>query len=137
MRALGAVEAADPEEALAHGPFDVALELVGGAGVATLVQSMNTSGRIVVIGVGAGSRVEIDLLAMMHKRLTLRASTLRARPIVEKAAVARAVEAHVVPLLASGPVRVPVAATFPMSEATDAYERFAIGGKFGKIVLQT
>jgi NADPH:quinone reductase-like Zn-dependent oxidoreductase len=60
---------------------------------------------------------------------------LRARTVEEKSAVARLVEANAVPLLASGAVRVPVAERFPMSAADEAYERFAGGGKFGKIVL--
>jgi NADPH:quinone reductase-like Zn-dependent oxidoreductase len=62
-------------------------------------------------------------------------STLRARSLEEKAAVARAVESHVVPLLASERISVPVADTFPLDDAHAAYERFAAGSKFGKIVL--
>jgi NADPH:quinone reductase-like Zn-dependent oxidoreductase len=57
------------------------------------------------------------------------------RSLEDKASAARAVEHHVVPLLASRAVRVPVAETFAMSEAEAAYERFAAGGKLGKIVL--
>jgi NADPH:quinone reductase-like Zn-dependent oxidoreductase len=71
----------------------------------------------------------------MHKRATIRGSTLRPRPLEEKAIAARAVERHVLPLLGSGRVRVPVAATFPMPEAAAAYERFAAGAKLGKVVL--
>ncbi len=65
------------------------------------------------------------------------ASTLRARSRREKADVAAAVAAHVLPLLADGRVRVPVADTFPLPEADAAYERFARGGKLGKVVLVT
>jgi NADPH:quinone reductase-like Zn-dependent oxidoreductase len=65
------------------------------------------------------------------------ASTLRARPLEEKAATARAVEKHVLPLIESGTVRVPVAETFALGEVEAAYERFAQGGKLGKIVLTT
>jgi NADPH:quinone reductase len=63
------------------------------------------------------------------------ASTLRARPLEEKAATARAMERSVLPLLERGDVRVPVAATFPLAEVGAAYERFTAGGKLGKVVL--
>jgi NADPH:quinone reductase-like Zn-dependent oxidoreductase len=85
--------------------------------------------------VGGGAKVELDLLGLMHRRARISASTLRARSIFEKAAVAGKVEAHVLPHLEAGRLRVPVEATFPMDRAADAYERFAAGGKFGKIVL--
>ena len=62
-------------------------------------------------------------------------STLRARTRREKADVAAAVAAHVLPLLASSRIRVPVCAAFPMADATGAYDRFAAGGKLGKVVL--
>jgi len=135
VAALGAVAAVAPEEAADHGPFDVALELVGAASLPGVVASMALGGRISVIGVGAGARVELDLLTVMGKRLRLSGSTLRARSAVDKAVVAAAVEAHVVPLLAAGTVRVPVAATFPLEHAADAYARFAAGAKLGKVVL--
>ena len=73
--------------------------------------------------------------AGMGKRGTLRASTLRARPLEEKAATARAMEREVLPLFAAGRLSVPIAATFGLDEAEDAYARFAAGGKLGKIVL--
>jgi NADPH:quinone reductase-like Zn-dependent oxidoreductase len=65
------------------------------------------------------------------------ASTLRARPLEEKADAMRKVEKHVLPLVEAGTVKVPVAETFPLDEAEAAYERFASGGKLGKIVLMT
>jgi len=133
---LGA-RACVPEEAPGLGPYDVVLELVGGPGIAQHLEALATGGRLAVIGVGAGARVEVDLLALMTRRAVLRGSTLRARPAAEKAAVASALARHVVPLLAAGRLRVPVAATFPLADASAAYERFAAGGKFGKIVLVT
>ena len=66
---------------------------------------MNLDGRIVVIGVGAGFKAEVNLLALMGKRGALRGSTLRARPLEEKAATARLMEKHVLPLFASGALR--------------------------------
>ena len=72
---------------------------------------------------------------MMARRATIRASTLRARTPEEKASTARALERHVLPLFASGALRVPVAATYPLTEVAQAYERFAAGGKLGKVVV--
>ena len=88
-----------------------------------------------VIGIGAGAKAEINLALLMAKRGAVMASTLRARPLEEKAATARAVEQHVLPLVERGDVRVPVAETFPLDRAAEAYDRFAGGGKLGKIVL--
>jgi putative PIG3 family NAD(P)H quinone oxidoreductase len=134
VAALGA-EAIDPEGFAEHGPFDVVLELVGAPNLVANLDALATSGRIVVIGVGAGATAELNLLALMVKRARIQASTLRARPLEEKAATARALERHVLPLVAAGSLRVPVAATYALDEAPAAYERFAAGGKLGKIVL--
>jgi NADPH:quinone reductase-like Zn-dependent oxidoreductase len=134
---LGADEVIEPDAAPDHGPYDVSLELVGAPGVAAALPALAIGGRIVVIGVGAGVTVELNLLALMGRRGTIRASTLRVRSIEEKAAVTGAVVQEVVPLLAMGNIGVPVAEQVPMARASEAYERFAAGGKFGKIVLVT
>jgi len=73
----------------------------------------------------------------MAKRASIMGSTLRARPLEEKALVARAAEAHVLPMLEGNALRVLVEETFPLEEAAAAYERFDQGGKLGKIVLTT
>jgi NADPH:quinone reductase len=135
VRGLGAHEVVEPPGFEERGPFDVILELVGGPNLAGNLQAVATQGRIVVIGIAAGARAEIDLRALMGKRATLRASTLRARPLEEKAATARAMERHVLPLFDRGALRVPVAATYPLDAAAEAYDAFAAGGKLGKIVL--
>jgi NADPH:quinone reductase-like Zn-dependent oxidoreductase len=135
VAALGADAVLDPAEFTDHGPFDVVLELVGAPELGGDLKALATGGRIVVIGVGAGFKAEVNLLAMMGKRATLRASTLRAGPLEEKALTARAMERHVLPLFASGALRVPVAETFPLEQAVAAYDRFSAGGKLGKIVL--
>ena len=127
----------DPEGFEEHGPFDVVLELVGAPNLAANVGALATGGRIVVIGIGAGAKAELNLGALMGKRGRIMASTLRARPLEEKADTARKVERHVLPLIASGAVKVPVAATFALEEAEAGYERFGQGGKLGKIVLTT
>lgn len=133
----GPVEAVDPESFEEHGPFDVVLELVGATNLAGNLRSLAVGGRISIIGVGGGgSRTEIDLMALMQKRARMHGSTLRARPLEQKADAARRIERHVLPGLAAGEVRVPVAAAFHLEEAPAAYERFAAGAKLGKVVLE-
>jgi len=132
---LGAHEVLDPEGFEERGPFDVILELVGAPNLGPNLKAIGTQGRIVVIGIGAGAKGELNLRDLMTKRATLRASTLRARPLEEKAATAREMEAHVLPLFVAGALRVPIADTFALDRAADAYDRFAEGGKVGKIVL--
>jgi NADPH:quinone reductase len=131
---LGA-EATAPDGFEEHGPFDVVLELVGAPNLPANLNALATLGRIVVIGISAGAQAEIHLAALMGKRGTIRASTLRPRPLEEKAAAMRAVEQHVLPLFESGQLQVPIAETFPLDKAAEAYDRFEQGGKFGKIVL--
>ena len=133
---LGATAVA-PEGFAELGPFDVVLELIGGPNLADDVRSLATGGRISIIGVGGGPKAELSLLDLMGKRGRIHGSTLRARSLEDKANAARAVERHVLPLLAAGTVRVPVEATFPLAEAAAAYERFGAGGKLGKLVLTT
>ena len=125
----------DPVEALDAGPFDVILELVGAPNLEANLKSLNIGGRIAVIGTGAGAKGEINLGLLMVKRARIHGSTLRARPLEGKAAAARLVEAQVLPLFATGRLQVPVDCTFPLDEASAAYDRFAGGGKFGKVVL--
>ncbi len=134
VAALGA-EAIPPEDFAGHGPFDVVLELVGAPNMPENLNALETGGRIVVIGVSAGVKTELNLLALMGKRARIHGSTLRSRPLEEKAITARLLEREVLPLLDTGALRVPIAATFPLEEAAAAYERFAAGGKLGKIVL--
>jgi NADPH:quinone reductase len=117
------------------GPFHVVLELVGAPNIPANLGALATGGRITVIGVGAGAKAELNLLALMGKHARIHGSTLRARPLEEKAIAMRLVEREVLPLFESGDLRVPVAATFPLDEAEQAYERFSAGGKLGKIIL--
>ena len=131
---LGA-EAIAPEGFSEHGPFDVVLELVGAPNFAENLNALATGGRIVVIGVSAGAKEELNLLALMGKRARIHGSTLRARPPEDKALVARRVEREVLPLFQSGALRVLIADAFPLDQAAAAYERFAAGGKLGKVVV--
>jgi len=129
------VRAIEPEGFEQEGPFDVILELVGAINLAANLEALARRGRIAVIGVGAGAKAEINLLALMGKHASIHGSTLRARPLEQKAAAARLVEQSVLPGFASGDLSVPVTATFPLDEVAAAYERFQAGGKLGKVVL--
>jgi putative PIG3 family NAD(P)H quinone oxidoreductase len=132
---LGA-RAIDPGAFEDEGPFDVILELVGAGNLAGNLSALATGGRISVIGVGgSGPKAEINLLAVMQKRARIHGSTLRARSLEEKAAAMRLVEREVLPNFENGALSVRVAETFPLDRAEEAYDRFAAGGKLGKIVL--
>lgn len=134
VAAMGAT-VVEPSAVADHAPFDVVMELVGAVNLDADLRGLATGGRITVIGIGAGATGEINLGLLMAKRARLHGSTLRARPPEAKAAAARLVERHVLPLFASGRLQVPVCATFPLEEAAAAYERFAAGSKLGKVVL--
>ncbi len=133
---LGA-RAIDPEGFEDAGPFDVVLELVGASNLAGQPEvRWPSGGRIAVIGVGGtGPQGEINLLALMQKHARIHGSTLRARPLEQKAAAARLVEKEVLPGFEAGLLTVPVAETFELDRVEDAYARFEAGGKLGKIVL--
>jgi NADPH:quinone reductase len=132
--AMGA-EVIAPEGFAEHGPFDVILELVGAPNLEENLRALGTGGRITIIGVGAGAKGELNLLALMGKRARIHGSTLRARPLEEKALAARLIEREVLPQFESGRLRVPIAETYPLADARTAYDRFAAGAKLGKIVL--
>jgi NADPH:quinone reductase-like Zn-dependent oxidoreductase len=135
VKALGAAVVIAPDDVAAHGPYDVALELVGAASLPTVLPHLATGARVVVIGVGSGAKMEINLHMLMSARARVGGATLRPRSRREKANVAAGVAAHVLPHLASGRIAVPVCATFPMAEVEAAYARFSAGGKLGKVVL--
>jgi len=125
----------DPQEFVDEGPYDVILELVGAPNMPDNLRALQTHGRISVIGTSAGAAIELNLGLLMARRGCIHGSHLRGRALEEKALTARGVEHSVLPLFASGALRVPVAATYPLEEAAKAYDRFAAGGKLGKIVL--
>ncbi len=119
----------------AAGGADVVLDMVGRDYAALNLNSLNAGGRWVVIASLTGAKVEMDLQRIMLKRLTLTGSTLRSRPADEKARLTAAVEATVWPWVASGAVRPPVQAVFPLAQAADAHAELEAGGHIGKIVL--
>ncbi len=119
----------------ASGAYDVILELVGGDHLRKDFERLDHKGRIAVIGVGAGATAEVNFHYLMRARGRVHGSTLRSRGRPEKADVIRRLREDVLPLLEEGRVVVPVHATFPLDQANEAYDAFAAGGKFGKIVL--
>jgi NADPH:quinone reductase len=135
ITALG-VNALAPDEFVEAGPFDVILELVGAPNFLGNLEALALRGRLVIIGVGAGAKTELDLRALMMKRARIMASTMRARSLEEKASATRLVEKAVLPGFVSGDLSIPVAATFPLDDVAAAYDRFKAGGKLGKIVLE-
>ncbi|MGI8794778.1 MAG: alcohol dehydrogenase catalytic domain-containing protein [Acidimicrobiales bacterium] len=135
LRDLGAHDVLVPDDFPGSGPFDVILELIGAVNLAANLEALALGGRIATIGVGAGATAEINLLVLMQKRARIHGSTLRTRPLEQKAAAARLVEQQVLPGVESGRIKVPVHRTFPLKDAAGAYDLFAAGGKLGKIVL--
>ena len=118
-----------------EGEYDVILELVGGDNFAADLDRLAVGGRMVVIGTGAGSRATIDFGALMRKRGPDSRLEAAARSLEEKALVVQRLGRHVLPLVVAGRVRVPVERTFPLDGGRRAYDAFAAGGKFGKLVL--
>ena len=114
---------------------DVILDMVGGEYVDRNIRSLADDGRLVNIGYQSGSKVTVDMMRVMLKRLTLTGSTLRIRPTAIKGAIARAVAEHALPLVASGKVKVPVDSTFALKDAGAAHARMETSAHIGKIVL--
>ena len=117
------------------GKYDVILELVGGDNLRKNLEQLELKGRIALIGFGAGASAEVNFHLLARARGRIHGSTLRARTRAEKTEVIRRLREDVLPLLADGRVTVPVHATYPLEQAEEAYDAFAAGGKFGKIVL--
>jgi len=114
---------------------ELILDMVGGDYVGRNYEAAAVEGRIVQIAFQTSSRVTLDLMRLMLKRLTHTGSTLRARAVADKAAIAAAVEKNVLPLLASGRVKPPIDSTFPLAQASAAHARMESGKHIGKIVL--
>ncbi len=114
---------------------DLILDMVGGDYVGRNYEAAAVEGRIVQIAFLASSRVTLDLMRLMLKRLTHTGSTLRARAVADKAAIARAVENNVLPLIASGRVKPLIDSSFPLVQASAAHARMESGQHIGKIVL--
>ncbi|WP_062318673.1 NAD(P)H-quinone oxidoreductase [Demequina maris] len=118
----------------ALGGADIVLDVVGAAYLATNVAVLRTGGRLVVIGMQKGARGELDLGALLARRASVIGTTLRARPLAERAAIVARVREEVWPLVPAR-VRPVVHATYPLARAADAHRALESGEVFGKVVL--
>jgi putative PIG3 family NAD(P)H quinone oxidoreductase len=116
---------------------DVILDMVGGDYVARNITAAAPDGRIVQIAFLGGTKVSLDLMALMRNRLTLTGSTLRPRSVAFKSAIARQLRDKVWPLIAGGEIRPMVDSTFPLADAAGAHARMESSTHIGKIVLET
>jgi putative PIG3 family NAD(P)H quinone oxidoreductase len=117
------------------GGVNVVLDMVGGEYLQRNLDCLTMEGRLVQIGQLGGWKAQINMTPVLVKRLWITGSTLRARSVAEKAAIARAVHQHVWPLLETGAVRVPVHATFPLARAAEAHRVMESSAHIGKLVL--
>lgn len=114
---------------------EVILDMVGGPYMQRNLDLVAVDGRISQIAFQQGSTAELDMLPLLMKRLTLTGSTLRARPVEMKARLARALETHVLPLLARGEALPRIDSVFPLEKVAEAHARMDGGAHVGKIVL--
>lgn len=114
---------------------DVVLDVLGAGGLATNLAALATGGRLVVIGTQRGSRGELDLGLLMARRASVIGTTLRPRPLAEKARIVADVRAGAWPMLADGRLRPVVHARLPLDRAADAHRALEAGDVFGKLLL--
>ncbi|MGN6575710.1 MAG: NAD(P)H-quinone oxidoreductase, partial [Nocardioides sp.] len=114
---------------------DVILDNMGAAYLARNVDALATDGRLVIIGMQGGTKAELDIGKLLRKRGTVAATSLRARPVEEKAAICAAVVEHVWPLVADGSVKPIVHTTLPLDRAGEAHRLMEDSGHVGKIML--
>ncbi|SES46557.1 NAD(P)H-quinone oxidoreductase [Actinokineospora terrae] len=114
---------------------DVILDNMGAKYLRRNVAALNRGGRLVVIGMQGGTTGEVDLSVLLRKNATVSATSLRYRPVAEKAAIVSEVVANVWPMIAAGSVRPVTHAVLPITEAGEAHRLLDEGGVFGKLVL--
>lgn len=115
---------------------DLALDLVGGAWLPTVLASLAPRGRCVLVGLVAGRRAELDLGLLLARRLRLAGSVLRSRPREEKARLVASFAAHGLELLRDGRLAPVVAAVYPFERIAEAYSDLERGGRVGKLVVE-
>ncbi len=135
-RAINYKEEDFEEIVRAGGSADVILDMVGGDYVQKNISAAKVNGRICNIAYLNGSKVELNLIHLMMKRLVLTGTTLRARPVEEKAEIRAAIEDQFWPLVAAGDIRPVIDETFDFDEAEAAQALMAKGGHIGKILLK-
>ncbi|HMB81364.1 MAG TPA: zinc-binding dehydrogenase, partial [Vicinamibacterales bacterium] len=114
---------------------DVVLDMVGGDYFARNIDALAVEGRLVEIATLHGVKADVNIQTIMGRRLTITGSTLRPRPVAEKAAIAAELRQHVWPLLESGTVKPIVHATFPLREAAEAHRVMESSAHIGKLLL--
>lgn len=119
------------------GGADVILDNMGAKYLERNVQALATEGRLVIIGMQGGTRAELDIATLLRKRAAVIATSLRARPVAQKAAICAAVVEHVWPLVADGRIRVLVGAEFGLDDVGAAHALMESGEHTGKILLRT
>ncbi|MBX9877190.1 MAG: NAD(P)H-quinone oxidoreductase [Candidatus Obscuribacterales bacterium] len=123
-------------EATNNKGVDVVLELVGGDYVTEDVACMTYKGRIVVVGLLAGAKADLNLAALLSKRLQIRGTTLRARPLEEKIEVNKTFIRELVPHIADGCLKPVIDCIMNLDQAAKAHEYVSSGDHFGKVVLK-
>ncbi|MCX5405918.1 NAD(P)H-quinone oxidoreductase [Streptomyces sp. NBC_00335] len=116
---------------------DVILDIMGAKYLTRNVDALAVNGRLAIIGLQGGVKAELNLAALLAKRAAITATTLRARPLDEKAAIVAAVREHVWPLVATGRIHPVVHGTFPMREAAEAHRVLESSTHVGKLLLTT
>jgi putative PIG3 family NAD(P)H quinone oxidoreductase len=114
---------------------DVILDLMGAAYLDRNVRALAPDGRLVIIGLQGGARAELDINALLRKRCSVHATSLRGRPPAQKAEIVAAVREHVWPLVAAGQIEPVISAVLPLADAARAHELMEEGGHVGKILL--
>jgi NADPH:quinone reductase-like Zn-dependent oxidoreductase len=114
---------------------DVILDIVGAKYLDRNVKALAVNGRLAIIGMQGGVKGELNLGALLAKRAAITATTLRARPLEEKAAIVAAVREHVWPLIGAGTIRPVVDRTLPMPDAAEAHRALDSGTHVGKVLL--
>lgn len=135
IRALGAAPIDYEHDDFTRVEADVILDIVGGPYLARNLASLRTGGRLVVIGLQGGRRGELDLGVLMAKRATIAATTLRARPLDEKAKIVRGVRDEVWPLIGKGAIRPVIHTRVPMADAAEAHRIVGASTHVGKVLL--
>ncbi|HTD90998.1 MAG TPA: NAD(P)H-quinone oxidoreductase [Burkholderiales bacterium] len=124
------------EAVRSEGGANVILDIVGGPNIEKNIKAASPDARIIQLAFAAGSKVEINLMPIMLKRLTYTGSTLRTRPVAFKTRVAQELEARVWPLIEVGKIRVVTGRTFALADAVQAHAMMESAGHTGKILLR-
>ncbi len=115
---------------------DLVVELVGGDYIEEDLNCLAPKGKIILIGLLAGNRTQVNLGALLSKRATIKGTTLRARPLEEKIAAAQLLTKNICPLFESGDLKPNIDRVFSLSEAAEAHKMMEKNENLGKIVLE-